>query len=345
MEINPFHYGHQYFLEQIPKNDEDILVVVVSTTLMQRGEFSVLNKRDKAQILLDHNVDIVVELPGVLSNQGGTHFAKYSLDILKNLGVTDLYFGSESNNLDKLYELSKIPNTKNFKLGIYNEQLQDLKSNDILGVSYIKNLDKIIPHLIKRINNEYNDLSIKKMTKIQSATSIRNSITREESIDAFLPNNVISVIKNVDNSFLYKLFLINLDVALQKKMNVFLSEELQLLHKFKKIILSSAPKDLEELCELASDKNNSKNKIRRIFINVALLIEAGEINEQIDYIHLLGFSKTGQNYLSILNSDLIITSLKNCTCLNAKQEIRISKLYNTLTGQCQKQDFLPPVIK
>ncbi|MGL5020670.1 MAG: nucleotidyltransferase family protein, partial [Mycoplasmatales bacterium] len=31
MEINPFHNGHKYFLHQIPKQENDILVAVIST--------------------------------------------------------------------------------------------------------------------------------------------------------------------------------------------------------------------------------------------------------------------------------------------------------------------------
>ena len=104
MEINPFHNGHEYFLSQIPKGENDILVAVISSTIMQRGEFSVLNKHDKAEILLNNNVDIVIELPAVFSNQGGLFFAKSAIEHLKELNVTDLYFGSETSNLEGLLD-------------------------------------------------------------------------------------------------------------------------------------------------------------------------------------------------------------------------------------------------
>ena len=85
-EFNPFHKGHEYLLNQI----EGIKIVAMSGNWMQRGEPAIFDKWTRAQMALACGADLVVELPVTVSAQAADFFASGAVDILKNLGITDL---------------------------------------------------------------------------------------------------------------------------------------------------------------------------------------------------------------------------------------------------------------
>ena len=63
-EYNPFHNGHKTQIEYIRQNYPDtVIAAVMSGNLVQRGEFAVLEKYDRAKIALEYGVDVVLELP------------------------------------------------------------------------------------------------------------------------------------------------------------------------------------------------------------------------------------------------------------------------------------------
>ena len=127
-------------------------------------------------------------------------------------------------------------------------------------------------------------------------------------------------------------------------MKIFLSEGGQLINKIDKILIKNSFSNIDDLAEFASDKNNSKYKIKRVILNVILMIEEDDVFDPIIYFHMLGFNKKGSSYVTKLNNLNIITSLKNEDCVNAEIEKRISNLFNLLSNQVSKQDFLPPTI-
>lgn len=95
-EYNPFHNGHAYQLQQARlESQADVIVVVMSGNYVQRGEPAIIDKWYRAQQALLHGADLVVELPPTQAVQPANLFAKYAIQILKQLGVTSLSFGTE----------------------------------------------------------------------------------------------------------------------------------------------------------------------------------------------------------------------------------------------------------
>ena len=69
-EYNPFHLGHLYQINKIKELYKDsIIIAIISTNFTQRGDISVLNKWDKTKICLEHNIDLVIELPTLYATQ------------------------------------------------------------------------------------------------------------------------------------------------------------------------------------------------------------------------------------------------------------------------------------
>lgn len=339
MEINPFHNGHVHFIKEARKIAKDnLLVCIISTNFVQRGEVSVLNKQEKTNLLLSHGVDIVCELPMVLANQGGNFFAYHSIRILANYGVTNLIFGSESGDIEYLKVNSTLNHqSQNFKSGIHSN-LNSLKSNDILGISYIQAIDQLNLdwdiHLVKRISNEYKQTNVS--GRIASATSIRTNITNTELISNTMPTGVIDSILIVDNNLLLHLFKVNLSNCIDNNIDIFLSEDNQLLLKIQRILnndVNNCIKTLNDLCNHCADRNNSRYKISRICLNVILLIENDTYND--DYNRTLGFNTRASKYLPS-NS---FTSLAQTNSNIAQIEARASKLFSILTKDFQYNEY------
>ena len=184
-EYNPFHNGHIYHINKIKEMFPDsVIILVMSGNFTQRGDASIINKWNKTKIALNHNIDLVIELPFIFTNQSADTFAFGACSILNYLKVDYLVFGSESDNIDYIKNIVNIEDDKKYQekvkelldnginyptalskaLKDFNINLSD-SYNDLLGISYVKALkklnSKITPITIKRTNN-YNNKTLTK---------------------------------------------------------------------------------------------------------------------------------------------------------------------------------------
>ncbi len=340
LEINPFHNGHKYFIDSINKDDGDIIVAVCSTTICQRGQFSVYGKDVKTSLLLENGIDIVVELPGVLANQGGYNFALAAIEILSQFSINTLVFGSETNSLRELNKLSKEYEPASFNDGIHTKGLSNLKSNDILGISYLRalrtlNMRHVNVITIKRIMNHYNDKDLS--IPIASATSIRENLL-SDNLQHVMPIDSKNKMLVIDHDQLFTLFITNLMWCVDNDYKIFLSESNHILNKFINNYIKHSPESLKQLIEISKDKNNSTNKLNRVAINTMLLISQN-VDTSLVHMHVLGFSKNGQSYLKNLNNKKIVMSKKNLVDDVSTIEVRISRLYQIVTKHKVMYDF------
>ena len=108
-EYNPFHLGHLYQIKKIKEiYPNSIIIAVISSSFTQRGDISLLNKWDKTKIALDNSIDLVIELPFVYATQSSDIFAKGAIEILNNLKIDTLIFGTERDNIKDLELLADI---------------------------------------------------------------------------------------------------------------------------------------------------------------------------------------------------------------------------------------------
>lgn len=367
MELNPFHSGHKYFLEQVKelKNPKRI-IAVISTQTVQRGEFGILDTTAKTKRLLSIGVDVVIAMPLIYSNQGGKHFAFHAIEILNEYGIDELICGSESGNFKKIKnkaqqlkkETEQIKNkndNKNFvsekekiktkfNKGYFKEELENFESNDILALSYYRAIQEINPEiklsLIKR-----NKKNIKTNENFLSATKIRGIFFVLNKKQNQLPvefQNIIEPeiyeqVKLIDQKQILNLLKYQLITMPQnQKKKIFLSENGQLITKIENIIKNYKEiKTVQELIEKAKDKNNSKYKIQRIILNVLLQITSEEYfqNSEHKCYYILGFnSKVSKE---IKNKKNFFTNFKK----SQKLYMMDIKLYN-LTRNLKHTKFI-----
>ena len=124
-EYNPFHNGHLYHLNKVKEMfPNSPIILILSGNYLQRGEISMLDKWTKTKIALENNIDLIIELPFNFATQSADIFAKGALQLLDALKVSNLVFGSESNNIEDLVLLANTQlNDKNYK-NIIKEFLQ-----------------------------------------------------------------------------------------------------------------------------------------------------------------------------------------------------------------------------
>lgn len=365
-EYNPFHNGHAHHLNEIKKMYPGLpIILVMSGNFTQRGDASIINKWDKTKIALKMGVDIVIELPFVFATQSADTFARASIEILNYLGVSYLVFGSESNKIDKLKEMADIQlnNKKYDKLvkeylddgtnypTALSHALQDItgikidKPNDILGITYIREIMKlksnIIPVCIKR-NNDYNGIDLE--DGISSATSIRYALKNNSDVSKYVPDIVYPYLKDsnffIDNYFdILKYKILTEKDFIQNYKTV--DEGIE--NRINKYIVSS--KSLDELILKIKTKRYTYNKLNRMFTHILCNFTKEEADkfENIEYIRILGFSSKGREYLNNIKKDIDIPIISNYSKLKndmLEMEFRATCVYASILKEPEKTKLI-----
>lgn len=323
-EYNPFHNGHIYYISKIKElYPNSIIICVTSSSFSQRGELSILNKWEKANIALNNNIDLILELPYFFTVQSSDIFAHASLQILNQFKIDTLVFGSESNDVKLLKKYA------------YKDKYEDkLPPNDILGVSYIKKIIKnkynINPIGIKR-TNDYHDKNNSSI--IVSASNIREKFYSNKDIKRYIPNVTYKYLKNKSiNQFKY------LDLLKYKTINNDLTNYLdvndELSNKLKNNILKY--NDIDSLIKNIKTKRYNYSKISRMLNHIltSLLKKDTKRIKDIEYIRILGFNKKGIEYLHNIKKEIkypIIYSY-NKKYITSIYELNATKIYSILTN-------------
>lgn len=347
-EYNPFHNGHLYQLKKIKELFPDSLIILVlNGYFTQRGNISIETKEAKTKIALENNIDLVIELPFIFGTQSSDTFALNSIKLLDKLHVDYLVFGSESNNLDLLKKVANIQlNDSDYPIRVKNylengtnyptalakalNIIEDINQpNDLLGISYIKAINKlnskIEPITIKRTNNYHDTVST---SSIISASNIRQKLTNKEDISPYLPVCSLKNIIEYDEDKL--LTLLKFKILTDKDLSVYLDVDEGIEFRLLKFVNQS--KTLEELIQNIKTKRYTYNKISRMLTHILIGLTKKDAHEAtINYIKVLGFSKKGQSYLKNIrkNLDLPTTPLKDS--LVYKYELLSSSIFEQIT--------------
>lgn len=351
-EYNPFHNGHLYQIQKIKEMYPDsVIIVAMSGNYTMRGEISVLDKWNKTNIAINNGIDIVLEIPFIYSNQSSDIFSYAALKMLNEFKIEKLVFGSETNNIDLLSLASsvQIDNkkfdslVKDFMSKGYNYpssigksiyELTGIKikeSNDILGVSYIKEILKnkynIKPISIKRTNNFKTNT---KKSNIISAYEIREFLNKNESIKEYVPNNVTPYIKKVDYEKLFNLIKYKV-ISEKNSLNKYHLIDEGIENRIYEGVIKCD--NYDDLVKYISNKRVTINKVNRILINIFVGLTKEEAsNKELSYIKILGLSKNGKKYYSKIKKDINIKVCNKFEKDIMNTELKASYLYSIITN-------------
>lgn len=376
-EYNPFHNGHLYHLNKVKELFPGYtIILVMSGNYTERGETSIIDKWDKTDIALTYGVNLVIELPFVFASQSADLFAHGAIQILKALKVDYLVFGSETNDIAKLTEMASIQvNNKTFDKLVTNYLDEGInyptalskaistlthkkisKPNDILGVTYIKEIikqkAKIKPISIKR-NDNYNCTELSDF--LSSATSIRyalqnNTDVKEEVPDRtyyflnkklhftsdYFPIIKYNILNNIDN------------------LNKFQTVDEGIDARIRKYIINAH--SLNELILKIKTKRYTYNKLNRMFTHIMCNFtkEEASLFQDIAYIRVLGFTTQGRQYLNYIKKEIDIPIITNYSSIKHKMldiEFRTTCVYASILNELEKTKLIEseyknsPIIK
>lgn len=344
-EYNPFHNGHIYHLKKVKElYPNSIIVLILNGYFLERGEISIESKEEKTRLALNYGVDLVIEHPFLFSSSSADIFASSALELLNELKVQTLVFGSETDNIDILTKIVKEQIKNEHKLehlmkeGInYPTALNKItesnitKPNDLLAISYIKailkNDYKITPISIKR-TNDY--LDIESDDDIVSASNIRYKIKNGIDIKKYIPEGKIN---DVNEKLLFTL--LKYKIITEDNLNKYLTVDEGLDNRLKKVI--NSVNTIEELIMKTKSKRYTYNRIRRMLIHILIgLTKQDKLEHQRnEYIRILGMSKNGQKYLNSIKKDVnlpIVTKFNNNNNIIRNYELKCAQIYKILTN-------------
>jgi len=360
-EYNPFHNGHLYHLEKIKEMfPNSNIILVMSGNFTQRGDASIIDKWDKTEIALNHGVDLVVELPFVFATQSADIFAKASIEILDKLNVDYLVFGSESNDVSKLTELAKIQLESkkydnlvkeyldegiNYPTAL-SKALKDLtganinKPNDILGITYIREIiklkSKIKPITIKR-NNDYNCKELEEF--FSSASSIRYALQNNSDVSGVVPEYTLRFLDKklhfIDDYF----SILKYNILVSNDLSKFQTVDEGIENRITKYIVES--RNLNELILKIKTKRYTYNKLNRMFLHIMCNFTKEEASyfKNIEYIRVLGFNNKGRLHLKSLKDNIdipIITKFSDIKNPMLDMEFRSTCVYASILEEKDK---------
>lgn len=349
-EYNPLHNGHLYQLKKIREifGNDCIITVVLSGNYVQRGEVSFLDKWSKTELALHFGVDIVAELPCYYSIQNAEQFALGSIKIMEMLEIDILVFGSENDDINEFNEILNIQESseynkilqENLKNGNnyisatkkaldYYKKGEFLKSNNILGLEYLRAIKKINSnmkyYIIKRVVSDYNEIDIpKNRLHFASASYIRANFHNIVRIYNYLPVEVLDKMldKNYDEvsikNKIFELFKYRFLTDSKEELIRIYDMNIDLYSRIIKVINKCT--DYYSFKEKIRAKNVTEKRIDRIFMNVLLQIyknnlEECDINFEIYknkfYVRILGFSNNGKKILKNASNKNIFVNWKD----------------------------------
>jgi len=334
VEYNPLHNGHLYHIEKSKELSKcDVLIGVMSPNFVQRGEPAIVSKKKRVEAALKAGVNIVVELPTLYTVENANIFAKYALQILNELKVNSICFGSESGDTDEFlnkYSKSSLltPHLDFLVSDLMDQgfaypkamamalkQMDEIRletPNDILGLAYYNEIKKndypISIYTIKRENN-YNDDDLN--YENVSAKAIREALKKEVDISNYTPmseelSGELFYLDEYFNLLKYKLLTMN-EEELSK---IHLMEE-GIENLFKKKIVEAHT--MNEFISLCVSKRYTFARIKRTIIHILLNTKKefarDYLSQDIKYIRLLGVDKKGSEYLKEKRKEIEIPVL------------------------------------
>lgn len=351
-EYNPFHYGHQYQIEQAKKQANiDVMIAIMSGNFVQRGEPAIIDKWTRAKCALENGIDVVFELPYIFASQSASRFAFGGVQLAKLAKVDYLSFGSECGNLENLKEIAETSiNPDHLKMimdqGVsypkaYSLLTKQMAPNDILAVSYLKALGdcQITPILIQRTSGYLSS----QLHHHASAYAIRQGLKNHQDIDFTTPMaKILNDAPLIYPEMLYPYFrqFILLTPRHQLQSYFMISEGIEKL-------MADACLDCdtyEAFIEKCTNYRYTSNRIRRIMLQIMHQCTKQEANllQQQFSLRLLGFNSRGRQWLKMAKEKDIpmISKFSQLSEIEKQMAYRSCLLYSSCFKQPYRSDLL-----
>lgn len=360
-EYHPFHNGHRYHLQKAKERSQaEVMVVVMSGNFMQRGEPALIDKKVRTQLALSYGADLVIELPWYGAVQSADLFAKQAIQILGDLGVDTLCFGSEAENgfdyqafaqqeiekaseMERYYQIiSKAHPNYSYpkKMGevyakVFGGAIEDYaKPNHVLGLSYAReNLKLLHPMEIVTVERQGAMHVDHTMQKLASGTAIRQATLREEwsLIQEAVPSKTYEALKNSPLHTweqYYPLLQLQVLTHSEEELAQIYQVTEGLEYRLKKVAMQS--KSFEDWCKLLQSSRYTRAKIQRLSTYLLMQTTHQEMEEALahPYLKILGMNEKGRSFFKLASPTFpVVSNIRQQSQRALKMEQRYDSVY------------------
>ncbi len=340
-EYHPFHNGHAWQLAAARSAlGCDAIIGIMSGNFVQRGEPALFPKQVRAKAALQNGMDLVLELPAILTLQSAERYARNAVMTLDAMGCVDaLFFGAECPDTSLLTAIAQVLADEDIQ---FRRQLQTELSagtsfavaranavkavlgpasaeilshpNNILAVEYIKALlrlgSNIKPYAIKRKDAQHHDSTPSGV--FASGSTIRQMLYQGEDPFALIPENTRVLIANSPR-FSDKDFELASHASLCLKTPETLRQIADVAEGLEYALLKSAysSQTLAQTIEQVKSKRYAYSRIRRILLNSYLGITQKDTDLLPEYIRILDFNDIGRQVLNHAKNTARLPLAKN----------------------------------
>ncbi len=360
-EYNPFHNGHMHLIDEARRLGADVVVAVMSGNWVQRGDTAIISKFARTQQALECGVDLVAELPTFWAMATAQKFAKGAFEILENIGIDTLIFGSECGDVERIVKTAYCVRSQEcsrlmrqmLNIGMTPAKAREsaveticsngelLRSpNDTLAVEYIS--------AAKQMNSKCKFVAVKRQGIAHdsnktheifcSASKLREMILSgnlscakkympEKSFDILyeqFQNGKVSDIKSLEKTILTTLRTTTQD---EYKQLPDISEGIE--NRLQTAVRLSS--NLEQLMNYSATKRYTNARLRRLVLSAFLKSRAEDIPQNVPYIRILGCNAKGADLLKSSRENSKIPVIMRSTALKGNPifefESRASDIY------------------
>lgn len=361
-EFNPFHNGHKFLVDKAHDLGFDRTVAVMSGNWVQRGDSAVISKFARAKQALACGVDLVVELPTFWAMATAQKFAKGAIDIIANLKVDAIIFGSECGDIHQLMQTAYALRSEEFKSILRNL----LDSGSTLATARAEAVDKLCGNgcllrnpndtlaleyicAAKELNLDVEFVAVKRVgvghdsnlssDSFCSASKIRSTLQKKDllGVARFMPKPAFNILKEeYDNGRISDLNKFRKTILMVLRATP--KEEYKALPDISEGIenrLYNAARmcsDYDELLDFTATKRYTNARLRRLILSAFLRMKQQDIPENVPYIRVLATNENGNEILKTARGSSTLpivmrsTSLKDDICF--KFEERSTDIYS-----------------
>lgn len=390
-EYNPLHNGHIYHIAQTKNAGAENIIVILSGNYVQRGECALFPKTERVKAAVDAGADLVLELPLKYAVCGSAFFSYGAVKtaLLTGLDGT-LSFGAES-NIEKLETAARFLDSNNVSEQIKDlckckgftfprarqviverelgSEFLDAVSapNNILALHYIADSLRLNTPFdffaLKRVGAPHDGSTLSAPENgFAGAMQLRKLLTEirpeNDFLRPYVPDCSFNRIRKCieDGRYIdYKKFsfaalsrLFSMTKNDLKNVNG-ISQGLE--NVFYEAIRCST--NLDDVCDFVKSKRYTMSRLRQCCVSAALGIKKSDLDGDIPFVTVLGFSQKGREILREIDNNsstpfvgLLSQAKKLGT--NALRDVEIIEnaeyLYNLCLHQPEK-DFSPYKIK
>lgn len=324
-EYNPFHYGHEYQIQQL-KKEFGAVVCIMSGNVVQRGTFAVADKYIRANAALNCGADLVIELPLPWCCASASDFARAGVFIAEAIGSDYLAFGAED-DIEILMKIREVASKKEFsdhvsKIIAENKNVSypnafSTAISEFLGNEYAEAVKK--PNNI--LANEYISSLSGRKTKpfaVRREQSFKSSSMIRSTLDG---NAMLSLIPEKSREIFEKAYLSDFPRDMSKLDSFFIGTLRNIAHEGKipeniysapdgliQKILSASVKvsSFDSLVTACTDKIYTSARVRRAVISLVFGITSDRIKQNPPYTQVLAANGKGREILKSIKNEKTI---------------------------------------